>query len=97
MKVDLDQIRKDLKDSYGENEDEYKSCFYGVITWSDFKAMMEELEAARTLREITGSIYCHFENCQKVKISDMEACTCLVRPIYDAVNKYDQVTGTGGE
>lgn len=46
-KVDLDAILKDLKDTYGEDEDDYKLPFYGVIRWEEVKAMIAELKASR--------------------------------------------------
>ena len=49
MKVDLDQLIKTLKDTFGPEEKDYRSCFYAGIGWEEVKNMMNELRAAREI------------------------------------------------
>jgi hypothetical protein len=49
--IDIDEIWKNLKDYYGDDEDNYRNCFYGAIGWDEVKAMMNELKALREVVE----------------------------------------------
>lgn len=47
MKVDLDEIDRDILEYYGSDENCIRCSFYGVVDWPMVKAMMAELRAAR--------------------------------------------------
>lgn len=54
--IDLDEIWKNLRDYYGDDENNYRNSFYGAIGWDKVKAMMTELKSLRAVADAARNV-----------------------------------------